>query len=172
MSPGLGFVRRLLLLAFVPAATGSCVVLSDPDFRGQDDCVPFFITHQAQPLVSDRPRIPENPGDPEAFRGTVPLRTCALTKTYEARVFVDGSFRSSQRVEPSGTEVRPVSVLLDVGQPKLVGGCHFIEVFVSSEFSPSGTDFRRPAREGDLTFLLWTFINDPDATAASCGGGA
>lgn len=166
---GLRFVRRLLLLALVPAATGRCLVLSDPDFRGQDDCVPFFITHEANPLITARPRIPANVGDPTQFRGSVPLRSCALTRDYTARIFIDGSIVSEVTVPPSGEEVRDVNVLVDVGL--VPRGCHFVEVRVSSAFSPSGGDFRRPAREDDLAFLVWTFINDPDATVASCGGG-
>jgi hypothetical protein len=171
MPRGLGFVRRLLLLALVPAATGSCLVISDPDFRGQDDCVPFFITHQAQPLVSDRPRIPESPGDPTEFRGTVPFRSCALVKDYVARIFVDGSLRSEQVVPATGSEERTLEVSIDVGQLPQTG-CHFVEVFLSTQFAAVGADFRSPARRGDLAFLLWTFVDSTDATVASCRGGS
>ena len=165
MRGGLRFVRRLLLLALVPA-TSSCLVLSDPDFRGQDECVPLFITHQAQPLVTSRRKIPESPGDPLQFSGTVPLRSCALTKPYYARVFVDGVNVRNQEIVASGTEIRPVEVLVDAGN--LPGTCHQVEVFVSSAFASTG-DLRTPARQSDLAFILWTFITDADATAGTCG---
>lgn len=162
---GFRLVRRLLLLALVPAATGSCLVLSDPDFRGQDECVPFFLTREANPAVSSREVLTG-----EEFRGSVPMRTCALTLPYEARVFVDGVFTVNQNIPPTGEELREVPVLVDI--KNLSKGCHFVEVFVSSRFRASGSDFTQPERSGDVTFLLWTFLNDTDATVTSCGGGS
>lgn len=157
----LGFVRRLLVLAVVPALDG-CVVVSDPDFRGQDECVPAFVHHEAEPALADTPRIPANPTDPVEFRGTVPLRTCALTLEYEARVFVDQELRRSIRIEPSGSETRNVSVVVDVD--RLTPGCHSVDVYVSSRFAAG--DFRQPERPGDLSYLHWRFSNDASATCA------
>jgi hypothetical protein len=163
---GFGFVRRLLRLAVMGAlvtANDGCLVLSDPDFRGQDECVPFFLTLGADPSVKDRPRI-----EGTEFSGNVQMRTCALTKDYVARVFVDGALKLDQPIPPSGQETRDVPVLVDIRG--LAAGCHFVELYVSSAFRPSGSDFTQPARAGDIAFLLWTFVNTTDATVASCGG--
>jgi hypothetical protein len=168
---GRGFVRRLLRLslkmtvmaALVPAGEG-CLVLSDPDFRGQNECVPYFLTLEAVPSVRDRPRI-----EGTEFRGSVPVRSCALTQPYEARIFLDGVLVRFAQIPESGSEIRPLSVFFDI--QGLAPGCHFVEVFVSSKFRASGTDFTKPERADDVTFLLWTFLNTTDATVASCGGG-
>lgn len=163
---GSRFVRRLLQLAVMGAlvaANDGCLVLSDPDFQGQDECVPFFLTHEADPSVRDFRRI-----EKAEFEGSVPMRTCALTKPYFARIFLDGRLRVlEQEIPPSGDELRTVPILLPIGD--LAPGCHFVEVRVSSAFRP-GSDFTQPARPGDIAFLLWTFTNTTDASVLSCGG--
>lgn len=151
-----------IMAALVPAAEG-CLVLSDPDFRGQNECVPFFLTLEADPSVRDPQRI-----EGTEFRGSVRMRTCALTLPYEARVFVDGEPKLFKSVPPTGDEIRTVPVLVDIAA--LAPGCHFVELFVSSKFRASGTDFSKPERANDVTYLVWTFINTTDATVASCGG--
>ncbi|MBI2389622.1 MAG: hypothetical protein HYV09_08500 [Deltaproteobacteria bacterium] len=144
----------------MPALDG-CVVVSDPDFRGQDECLPMFLNLEADPAQSSTPRIPASPTDPIEFRGTVPLRSCALTKDYEARVFVDEEPRLSLKIPPSGGETRNVSVVVNVD--RLAPGCHIVQVYVSSRFAAG--DFRQPERPGDIDYLLWNFSND-----ASCVG--
>lgn len=164
----MGRVRRLLSLAGVAVmtalvpASGGCLVVSDPDFRGQDQCVPSLLLLEANPSVRERPRIEES-----EFSGTVPMRSCALTFDYEARIFVDGSLVQFQRIPPNGLEIRDVPVLVDI--KRLRPGCHVVEVFVSSQFR-GGSDFITPERKDDIAFISWTFLNDTDASVASCGG--
>lgn len=158
----LSLVRRLLLLAVVPLALDGCLVLSDPDFQGQDECLPSFVNQEADPLISQTPRIPADATSPAEFRGSVPMKSCALVANYQARVFVDSEFKLDLAVPPNGTDTRNVSVVVDVDG--LSKGCHQIHLYVSRRFAPAGSDFKQPERAGDLAYLVWRFSND-----ASCG---
>lgn len=169
---GRGFVRRLLRLgskmammaALVPAlglVNGGCLALSEPDFRGQDECVPFFLT-----LGADPPLLNRTPIEKAEFSGSVQMRTCALTKDYVAHVFLDGVPVLFTSVPPTGVELRTVPVLVDISRSS--PGCHIVELYVSSKFK-DGTDFTKPERRDDIAYILWTFVNSSDATVASCG---
>ncbi len=164
----LRLVRRLLGLAVVPLALDGCLVLSDPDFQGQDECSPSFVTNEADPLLWSTPRIPAQAGDPVEFRGSVPMKSCALVKTYRARVFVDNVLKLEQSVPATGTDSRNVAVVVAVD--KLSKGCHQIHLYVSSRFAPAASDFKQPERAGDLAYLVWRFSNDANALAENCGG--
>jgi len=164
----LRLVRRLLGLAAVPLALDGCLVLSDPDFQGQDECTPSFVTNEADPLLWSTPRIPAAVGDPEEFRGSVPLKSCALTKPYEVRVFVDNALRKSGPVPASGTDTRNVAVVVNVAG--LSKGCHLIHLYVSSRFALAASDFKQPEQPGDLAYIVWRFSNDANSPAENCGG--
>jgi hypothetical protein len=163
----LPLVRRLLALAAVPLALDGCLVLSDPDFQGQDECLPSFVTNEADPLLWSTPRIPAQVGGPVEFRGSLPMRSCALVKTYAARVFVDGTLKLEQAVPPNGADTRNVAVV--VGVDGLSRGCHQIHLYVSSRFAPAASDFKQPERSGDLAYVVWRFSNDASALAENCG---
>lgn len=147
----------------VPTLLGGCLVVSDPDFRGQDECVPFFLSYEADPSTSPAHRRPESPTDPAEFRATVPLRSCALTTDYTAHVFIDNVLRVIKKIPPTGSELREVSVLVDIGNED--PGCHLVEVFVSSNFA----DFKTPERPGDVAKIDWLFYNVAGASAEICG---
>jgi hypothetical protein len=156
-------VRRLLPVVLVPTVLGGCLVASDPDFRGQDECVPFFLTHEADPSTSETHRRPESTSDPEEFRASVPMRSCALTTDYEARVFVDNKLVDISQIPPTGGELRDISVLVDIAG---LTGCHTVELFISSNFA----DFKTPERSGDVAKVSWFVFNDPATPVPECGG--
>lgn len=156
---------RCLSLLVVPTLLGGCLVASDPDFRGQDECVPFFLAHEAEPSTSEAHRRPESADDPEEFRASVPLRSCALTTDYVAHVFIDDDLRVIKKIPPSGGELRDVSVLVDIAKEAETPGCHRAELYVSSNFA----DFKTPERAGDVAKISWFFFNVPDALVSNCG---
>lgn len=156
-------VRRLLALTAVSNVLGGCLVVSDPDFRGQDECVPFFLAHEADPSTPGPHLRPESATDPAEFRATVPMRSCALTRDYRAHVFVDNTLRVIQRIPPTGNELRDVSILVNIGEES--PGCHRVSVYVSTNFA----DFTTPDRPGDVAKIDWLFYNDQNSTAAGCG---
>ncbi|MGZ3417346.1 MAG: hypothetical protein ACXVEF_22555 [Polyangiales bacterium] len=149
-------LTRVLLLG-AAVGSGSCLVVSDPDFRGQEDCIPFFVTEQAVPAPNATTRIPASPGEPLEFDGNVPMRSCALTKTYQMRVFLDNVWQYAQDVPPTGDEARPIAVILDM--TGRAAGCHQVEVLVSTRFA-SGTDPKTTDRADDLAYMVWWFSND------------
>jgi hypothetical protein len=155
-------LARILLLG-VAVCSGSCLVVSDPDFRGQEDCIPFFVTQQAEPALASTERIPATPTDPLEFRGSVPMRSCALTKIYQIRVFLDNELQPESTIPPTGDEERPVSVLVDLSRTK--PGCHQVEVLVSSSFT---LDARTAAKPDDLAYLVWWFTNTSGAQFQDC----
>jgi hypothetical protein len=157
-------VRRLLVIALVPTVLDGCLVVSDPEFRGQDECVPFFLTHEADPSTSLPLRRPETASDPAEFRATVPMRSCALVSNYKAHVFVDRNLKIIKTLPPTGTELRDVSVLVNIADEVADGRCHRVEVLVSQNF----LDFENPARAGDVAKITWQFYNDPNTTLADC----
>lgn len=162
---GMRLAARLLLLA-AAVCSGSCLVVSDPDFRGQEDCIPFFVTQQADPPIADKKLILASAGDAPEFRGTIPMRSCALIKNYEMRIFLDGAWQSLATVAPTGDEERNVSVLVNLpsGGKR---GCHEIEVYLSTRFS--AIDPRVPENPDDLAYVLWRYADTTDAKFANCG---
>ncbi len=138
----------------------SCLIVSDPDFRGQDQCTPSLLHHEADPETASTAPLE----DPFAFRASIPLRSCALTRTYIAHVFADGILERIVDVPPTGSETRTVTVLFDVGA--LEAGCHQVEVYVSSRFSAG--NLKVPERPDDVGYVAWWFANSPDATFESC----
>jgi len=156
-------VRTLLAIAVVPVL-GSCVVASDPDFQGQDQCVPFFLEHEADPSTSVFSRLTETTAGSDVFRATVPMRSCALTKEYELHVFVDNNPRALTKIFPTERELRDVSIVVDITPERDNPGCHRVEALVSTNFQ----NFRDPVRSGDLAKIVWWFSNNPDASLAGC----
>jgi hypothetical protein len=138
-----------------------CLVLSDPDFRGQDECLPSFETVDASPAVGTVFVL--GSGSTE-FRPSVPVRSCALIKAYYAHVFVDGLIRTQLEIVPSGGEVRTFTALVDLSD--VDPGCHTVEVLVSSGFAP--TSLRNPLRPGDLAYVAWSVATSADVPVASC----
>ncbi len=138
-----------------------CVVVSDPDIRGQDTCVPFFLTHEADPSTSGAHRRPESSTDPAEFRASVPMSSCALTRDYETHVFVDDELVDISKIPPTGGELRTASVLVDISG---LTGCHRIELFVSTNFA----DFKSPERPGDVAKITWTIFDKPDTAVSAC----
>lgn len=163
----LSLARRLLTLSVVPLALDGCVVLSDPDFQGQDECTPSFVTNEADPLLWSTPRIPAQEGDPAEFRASVPLKSCALVATYRARVFLDNVIQREIEIPASGTDTRNVSIVQNVGS--VSKGCHLIHLYVSRSFAPAAGDFKQPERPGDLAYVVWRFSNDASSLAENCG---
>jgi hypothetical protein len=159
---GMRLAARLLLLCSA-ACSGSCLVVSDPDFRGQEDCIPFFVTAEAEPAVSDKTVLLASTGEVPDFH--IPMRSCALTKTYEMRVFLDGVPTRFDQLPPTGEEERPVTVVVDLSTSK--PGCHEVEVYLSTRFS--AVDQRAAERPSDLAYVLWRFTNDSNAKFTKCG---
>lgn len=159
-------MAAVVLLA-QPALDG-CLVLSDPDFQGEESCTPSFVAQEADPPQAGTSRFPANPGDPLEFRGTVPMKSCALVKNYDGRVFLDGELKTIIQIPPNGEDVRDVAVLLSLSE--VPPGCHEVELYVSQLFSSSPTDLKTPARAGDLAYFVWRFVNTSDPTdALTCG---
>lgn len=146
------------------AAVSGCLVVSDPDFRGQDECLPFFVNQAAVPPIT-APTLVET-GDTITFEATVPLQTCALTVQYEMRVFVGGQVRMIEEVDPTGSETRPISIVQDISLSEdLEDGCTTVELLVSRRFQ----GLRDPARPGDLAYVSWQVATSPDVTVGQCG---
>jgi hypothetical protein len=145
----------------------SCLVVSDPDFQGQEDCVPYALNHEADPeLGSWINLVPDASATERTFRALIPISTCALAKEYTARVFIDNLLLKIIPVPPTGTERREVSVLVDIVNIGLAPGCHKVELLVSGQFA---ADLRAPARPDDIAKAVWLFYDDPNVTPASCG---
>lgn len=160
-------VRRLLAMALVPATLSGCVVVSDPEFQGQDECDPFFLTQEADPSTSGFVRLTETTPDSDVFRASVPMRSCALTKNYTLNVFVDKNLRAQTTIFPTERDLRNVPIVVDVFPERANPGCHRVEAFVSTGFT---SDFRTAARPGDVAKITWWFFNDADAPVTSCEG--
>ncbi len=150
-----------------PLASGSgCLVVSDPDFRGQNDCLPYFVNQSAEPTTT-RPTVVTIGEDGRAtFRASVPMQTCALTAEYEARVFVGGVAGEFSRIQSTGSETRVVSVVQDVSASAFDDGCITIELLVSRSFRGS---LRVPERADDLAYIAWQVATSPDVTVGQCG---
>jgi hypothetical protein len=161
---GMRLAARLLLLASA-VCSGSCLVVSDPDFRGQEDCIPFFVTQSADPSVSDTSVILTSAGELPRFKGSVLMRSCALTKTYQMRVFLDGGLVHLDDVPPTGEEQRPVTALVDFSGA--LPGCHDVEIYLSTRFT--AIDPRQPERQDDLAYILWRFADTGNASFTDCG---
>jgi hypothetical protein len=157
-------VARILLLC-AAVGSGSCLVVSDPDFRGQEDCIPFFVTQQASPALTAKTLILASSASALEFRGDVPMRSCALTKTYEMHVFLDDDWKRLDTVPPTGEEERNVTALVDISRAK--PGCHQVEVLLSTRFSSA--DPKAPERANDLAYLTWWFANDSNTKFEQCG---
>jgi len=158
------FVRlaRLSATLATAACTGSCLVVSDPDFRGQEDCVPYFVTNEAEPLLNVKTRVSTN-----RFDGNVPLRSCALAKTYELHVFLDGAQHSAPSVDPNGSDERPVTIGVDL--TSVQPGCHQVEIYASSKFDANDPRKADPDKPRDLAYLVWWFADTSDTKFEECG---
>jgi hypothetical protein len=146
-----------------------CVVTNDPSFAAtQTDCPPSFLLDEADPPVGKPFTIHTTDVTPQ-FVATVPLRSCALTKTYDAHVILDGRSIFLAKVVPSAEETRPASITVPfLG---VAPGCHRVEFLASTAFEAG--DARTPATPGDLAYIVW-FIDVVDgstgasSTLASC----
>ncbi len=141
----------LLGLALV-ASTAGCVVLSDPEFKTEDQCPPTLDLTQASPTLASQAIIAPVAGRPFEFRATVPIESCALTRVLEMRVFLDGFLAGSTDLPPNGTSRRDASLAVDLTRARQ--GCHVVELLVSGRFS-SDPGARQPAKAGDIGYAVW-----------------
>lgn len=149
---GLGLLAAALCLP-------GCVVLSDPEFKTEDECPPTLQMTEASPGYLSFPIIAAAPPKVFEFRATVPVRSCALTRALEARVFLDGSLLRSSELPPNGTSGRDLTVFVALDSVRQ--GCHVLEVLVSGRFS---SDQRQPVKAGDVGSGVWWFGVQEDAT--------
>ncbi len=167
--------RRLLATSLVTsslAIVGSmllpgCVVTTAPTFTDQPDCPPSFVPSEASPPINHPVQIDAT--DPSAkFVATVPLRSCAVTKTYDSHYFLDGQVFPN-KIDPNGTDTR--STTITVPFLNVAPGCHRIELLATTAFMAG--DLRTPQTQGDLAYIVWFIdvINGPSgasSTLASC----
>jgi hypothetical protein len=135
-------------------------VTTAPSYNEQPDCPPSFLADEASPSIRQPEHI--NANDPTAsFTATVPLHSCAVTKKYEARWFLDNEVHFTT-VFPTGDAVRSTS--LNVPFLNVAPGCHRVEFLVTTHFL-SG-DPRAPETAGDLADIVW-FVDVTDGTGGS-----
>lgn len=156
---------RAFFVAAIATAPGApvlgCLVTSDPDFRGQEDCVPYFVVRDADPEITSTLKLRDG-ALPEL---RVPLRSCALVKRYFVRIFVDGLLFATAQIEPSGQEIRTLRIG-DLPVGLLQPGCHQLEVYASGAFATERG--RDPVRDDDLAYIAWWFTTVDGATFESC----
>lgn len=159
----------LVQLPLVVAAVvthGGCIVTSTPTFTEGADCPPYFLANDAIPPTSKVTVIDLTSTSP-SFTAKVPLRSCALTKTFEAHLFLDGLQLPSFAFQENGTDQRIQSITIPI-DANVQGGCHLVELFVSSAFAPGQP--RVPLVQTDLAFASW-LIDVPgsgDHAVADC----
>lgn len=162
-----GLLVRTVLAAVTCSLLPGCVVTTVPSFNDQADCPPSFVANEAIPSINKPVTI--NANDPTAsFVATVPLHSCAVTKTYDARWFLDNEIHFT-KVDPTGDAVRSTSIRVPF--LNVAPGCHRIEFLATTAFL-AGED-RTPQTQGDLADIVW-FVDVTDgvggssSTLASC----
>ncbi len=158
----LGWLVVKSTLAIVTCALlPGCVVTTAPSYNDQPDCPPSFIPSEADPPVNVPKTIFAN--DPTAeFVGTVALRSCAVTKTYAARYFLDGNIFKFGVIDPTGDTTR--STTFHVPFLNVAPGCHRVELLATTAFL--ATEFRTPQTQGDLAYIVW-FVDVKDGASGS-----
>ena len=156
------------VVALTCSVLPGCVVTTAPTFTDQPDCPPSFVPNEAIPAVNKPVTIDAT--DPTAeFVATVPLRSCAITKVYDSRYFLDGNIYKFSAIDPTGDTVR--STTIRVPFLNVAPGCHRIELLATTAFL-AGED-RTPQTQGDLAYIVW-FVDVIDgaggasSTLASC----
>jgi hypothetical protein len=151
----MGLARRLHLLGLVTPllALEGCIVTSAPTYSAPDQCPPSFVQNEADPPVSEFKKFDATAKSLE-FDATVSVRSCAVTKQLEGRLFFDNKLTNNVPVIPNGALERTASFKLAL-EPSSAK-CHKIEYLVTSQgFSGSASDFRTPAVQGDLASIVW-----------------
>ena len=150
--------RCIALLAVAAWATqAACAVRpSATQFQSPEDCPPYFVLTDALPHVDQIDVL--SPTDDLDL--TVTLQSCALTTSYDARVFVDGGSDIKAEVQiPSSTGITRDDNQIHVplaGQ--LSAGCHRVELLASTAF----VNGRTPVRADDLAYIVWFVdVNEP-----------
>lgn len=155
-----GLLRSTLVRALLGTATTttcSCVVNPAPTpFQDPTQCPPYFVPDQADPHINKFKIIDPSTGTAQ-FQASVPIKSCALSKQFIGRVFVDGnhsSFIQETVFQPTGTDTRSAIISVPIsGSETLTEGCHIIELLASSAFAPG--EVRQPAQSGDLAYVVW-----------------
>jgi hypothetical protein len=147
--------RALTLTSVVVAAGEACVVSPTAStFSSQDSCPPTFAPDDSS--TSTNYIVALDPSKVDAFNASVPLRSCATTKDFVGRTFVDRQpfFVHEDSFLASGGDTRVATIGIPVASTALSNeGCHLVELYASSAFAVG--DLRTPATPGDLAYISW-----------------
>jgi hypothetical protein len=162
-----------LLLAAVVTLPG-CIVASTPVYSSPDDCPPAFVANEALLVLSDGRPLPPigdpaliacptadttakvcDTSSPLELAATIPVRSCAVARTLEGRLFLDNRPVSQSILQPTGDVLRQVKFTISLQQMLL--SCHKVEYFVTTQFASNGPNFHTPVKQGDLAYVVWLF---------------